>query len=109
MKQRVSIRLLADRAAWLFGMTPDAMLAQSRRPRYARARDALALAARVSGRSYSQIGDFMRRDRTTIMAACANAEYYYSRDAVFRARCDQLLALVERGGGADFYDERTER
>lgn len=85
---------LIERAAWIFGVTPDLIVGRSRAARHSRARAAVAWAARQNGRSYSQIGRVIGgRDHTTMIHHVQRAEQRCERDPAYRAKCEALLGM----------------
>lgn len=100
--QTVTMAQILDRAAWLFGMEPAAMLAHSRKRRLVLARNAVALAARETNRSFPQIAREMGgRDHTTIMHACKSARALADYDSVYRAKVEKLLGYVRANAAND--------
>lgn len=98
----VTMAQILDRAGWLFGMEPAAMLSHSRRRRYVMARNAVALAARATNRSFPQIArDMGGRDHTTIMYACKSARALAGVDSAYAAKVEKLLAYVRANAAND--------
>lgn len=98
----IPMETLIDRAAWLFGMTPAALVSKSRKPRLVSARNAVALAARVSGRSYPEIAPSLNyRCHGSIMHGCTQAEERYRGEESYRAKVDALITLVRRHAAND--------
>lgn len=94
MSELIPVEKLVDGASYLFGMLPEVITGRSRTARIARARFAVALAARCGGHSYPKIGAALDRDHKCVMHACDRAEQFYKVDAQFKRRCDMLIGMA---------------
>ena len=97
MPHPIRVAELVEHAAALFGVPPAQIYSPSRKREYFQPRAAVSLAAKVSGRSYRRIGDYLGgRDHNTIQNACDRAEYWWRQDEGFRAKCAALIELAEQ-------------
>ena len=94
MRTLIPVEKLVDGASFMFGMLPEVITGRSRQARIFRARSSVALAARVAGYSYPQIGLQLGRDHKVIMNACDRAEEFYRKDPLFKRRCDMLIGMA---------------
>jgi chromosomal replication initiation ATPase DnaA len=82
---------LSDTTARLFGVSRADLIGTNRTARVAQARHALAWALRRNDWSLEAIGDYLRRDHTTIIYALARIE----RDAARDPRLAERLAVLD--------------
>lgn len=97
MPAPIKVSVLVEHAAALFDVPLDAIKGPCRKPEFFRPRAAIALAAKVGGRSYREIGRQLGgRDHTTIQSACDRAEQFWRRDHDFRSKCLALINLADQ-------------
>lgn len=95
--EHIPVQKLLDGASYLFGVSPEFIIAKGRKARIFRARSAVALVARVAGYSYPQIGRALGdRDHKWGMHACDRAEQFYQECPEYKCRCDKLIAMARR-------------
>lgn len=92
----IPVTELIAKAAVMFRVTAAEITGPRRARVFLRPRLAVYLAARVSGRTYQQIGRIVGgRDHSTIVAGCDSAEELFKRDPGFRAATRTLIAMAE--------------
>lgn len=99
----MNTQLLIDTTAFMFGVTPAAILGRSRETRTAEARQALAWALRQRHWAYEAIGDLLHRDHTTIIYAVRAVARRIERDPRFAER---VLPLTEDAAPPPDWQER---
>lgn len=94
-RERQADGSIADMVRWTaaeLGLNVEAVLGASRNAELARARFAIAWAARqAKGRSFPQIARALRRDHTTVMSAFRRAEWLRGNSEPFRDLTDRIL------------------
>lgn len=102
----IPVTELIAKAAVMFRVNPADITGPSRARVFMRPRMATYLAARVSGRTYQQIGRIIGgRDHSTIVAGCNSAEELFKRDRDFRVAVRSLIAAAERWREANRQEE----
>ena len=82
-----------------YGITKAEFMGNRRLKRLAIPRHvAFWLALKVTGASSAQIGRAFKRDHTTVLYGCRNAEAWRQRDVALRAWTDQVVATFDGEG-----------
>lgn len=97
----VTMARIAQVVCQEFGVTMSELRSTRRQRKYARPRQvAYWLADYFTSHSLMTIGDYMRRDHTTVMYGIRKVAQLRSGDERFRAMTDALVEKIKSGGAA---------